>query len=128
MTDRLPERVHISMNFFLNNKYFYKTVRFYRCVQRQLNYTTYSGLLARFHVPSDVSIFFQTSVINCCLVQKILIVRYSVFKEQTEQSLLFSGDEGIRTLDPLLARQVLSQLSYTPMDLATTYSPMPSPA
>ena len=25
------------------------------------------------------------------------------------------GDGGIRTLDPLLARQVLSQLSYTPM-------------
>ena len=28
-----------------------------------------------------------------------------------------SGDEGIRTPDPLLARQVLSQLSYTPMGL-----------
>ena len=27
----------------------------------------------------------------------------------------FSGDEEIRTLDPLLARQVLSQLSYTPI-------------
>ena len=27
-----------------------------------------------------------------------------------------SGDKGIRTLDPLLARQVLSQLSYTPMN------------
>ena len=26
-----------------------------------------------------------------------------------------SGDGEIRTLDPLLARQVLSQLSYTPM-------------
>ena len=26
------------------------------------------------------------------------------------------GDKGIRTLDPLLARQVLSQLSYTPVD------------
>ena len=26
----------------------------------------------------------------------------------------FDGDEEIRTLDPLLARQVLSQLSYTP--------------
>ena len=25
------------------------------------------------------------------------------------------GDKGIRTLDPLLARQVLSQLSYTPI-------------
>ena len=32
---------------------------------------------------------------------------------------LFSanGDGGIRTLDPLLARQVLSQLSYTPMGI-----------
>ena len=27
----------------------------------------------------------------------------------------YSGDEGIRTPDPLLARQVLSQLSYTPI-------------
>ena len=27
---------------------------------------------------------------------------------------VLSGDGGIRTLDPLLARQVLSQLSYTP--------------
>ena len=27
----------------------------------------------------------------------------------------FSGDEEIRTLDPLLARQVLSQLSYVPV-------------
>ena len=30
------------------------------------------------------------------------------------QLLLASGDGEIRTLDPLLARQVLSQLSYTP--------------
>ena len=29
--------------------------------------------------------------------------------------LTHSGDKGIRTLDPLLARQVLSQLSYTPI-------------
>ena len=39
----------------------------------------------------------------------------------------FSGDEEIRTLDPLLARQVLSQLSYIPFDLAATCSPPPSP-
>ena len=32
-------------------------------------------------------------------------------------SLLDGGDEGIRTLDPLLAGQVLSQLSYTPIFL-----------
>ena len=30
-----------------------------------------------------------------------------------------SGDEGIRTPDPLLARQVLSQLSYTPVSFNT---------
>ena len=40
-----------------------------------------------------------------------------------------NGDGEIRTLDPLLARQVLSQLSYTPMDnLAPTCSPIPFPA
>ena len=32
-------------------------------------------------------------------------------------SFLPSGDEEIRTLDPLLARQVLSQLSYIPMGI-----------
>ena len=32
-------------------------------------------------------------------------------------SFTHSGDKGIRTLDPLLARQVLSQLSYTPIKL-----------
>ena len=30
-------------------------------------------------------------------------------------SRVYGGDEGIRTLDPLLAGQVLSQLSYTPI-------------
>ena len=39
---------------------------------------------------------------------------YDVFKVQSPD-LSGSGDEGIRTPDPLLARQVLSQLSYTPM-------------
>ena len=32
-----------------------------------------------------------------------------------------SGDGEIRTLDPLLARQVLSQLSYTPTDAISVY-------
>ena len=39
-----------------------------------------------------------------------------------------SGDGEIRTLDPLLARQVLSQLSYTPIfNPALTCSPISSP-
>ena len=36
--------------------------------------------------------------------------------------LISGGDEGIRTLDPLLAGQVLSQLSYTPIN-RTSYLP-----
>ena len=35
-----------------------------------------------------------------------------------------NGDEGIRTPDPLLARQVLSQLSYTPGSWAVTDDPL----
>ena len=42
------------------------------------------------------------------------------FSKYISQQILFSsadnGDGEIRTLDPLLARQVLSQLSYTPME------------
>ena len=41
------------------------------------------------------------------LASEVHIRILSVFTE--------NGDGGIRTLDPLLARQVLSQLSYTPI-------------
>ena len=58
------------------------------------------------------------------------------FSKYISQQTLFSsadnGDGEIRTLDPLLARQVLSQLSYIPafsfFILAPACSPMPSPA
>ena len=40
---------------------------------------------------------------------------YSVFNEQLCRLLSAGGDDGIRTHDPLLAGQVLSQLSYTPI-------------
>ena len=53
---------------------------------------------------------------------------YDVFKVHFRM-FFRSGDEGIRTPDPLLARQVLSQLSYTPKGIpAATCSSMPSPA
>ncbi len=42
-----------------------------------------------------------------------LLFQYEIFKERTVTSVT-SGDGEIRTLDPLLARQVLSQLSYAP--------------
>ena len=43
-----------------------------------------------------------------------LLYLYSVFKVHPDFFKPVSGDNEIRTRDPLLARQVLSQLSYTP--------------
>ena len=45
------------------------------------------------------------------------IIVYAVFKVHSGKILFIlpDGDGEIRTLDPLLARQVLSQLSYTPI-------------
>ena len=70
-------------------------------------------------------------ILNCYLldnstVKHIIDFLYSVFKEQFF-GLSTSGDNEIRTRDPLLARQVLSQLSYTPINLAATYLPIPLP-
>ena len=56
-----------------------------------------------------------------CLVSFVLKI-FCIFCMQfsryiVECDILHSnGDGGIRTLDPLLARQVLSQLSYTPIE------------
>ena len=42
-------------------------------------------------------------------------MQFSKYMADTENT-VSNGDGEIRTLDPLLARQVLSQLSYTPTD------------
>ena len=47
---------------------------------------------------------------------------YSVFNEHCELPFA-GGDDGIRTHDPLLAGQVLSQLSYTPIKWLVVSSP-----
>ena len=54
-----------------------------------------------------------------------MCIRHSSHASELASSLIactisahvYRGDKGIRTLDPLLARQVLSQLSYTPMGI-----------
>ena len=43
------------------------------------------------------------------------------------QSTCFGGGERVRTDDPLLAKQVLSQLSYTPTQAGTAKPPTPGP-
>ena len=64
----------------------------------------------------------------CCILYTFIYVQFSKNKNIKLNSFINGGDKEIRTLDPLRARQVLSQLSYTPIYLAATYSPMPSPA
>ena len=55
---------------------------------------------------------YELVIADLFIAENFDVVRYSVFKEQIYKQLsLLSGDKGIRTLDPLLARQVLSQLS-----------------
>jgi hypothetical protein len=55
----------------------------------------------------------QRHVTACRSLQSFLH-RYAVFKVRHRPSSEGGGDNEIRTHDPLLARQVLSQLSYTP--------------
>ena len=50
---------------------------------------------------------------------------YSVFNEHFCRLLSAGGDDGIRTHDPLLAGQVLSQLSYTPIKVCSFFTVFP---
>ena len=115
--NRLLERVHISMNYSL--------------VILSSSELFYSGLLVSIQhswIGTLGCLYLLMNFVtnDLFIAENFDVVRYSVFKERMSV-LPDSGDKGIRTLDPLLARQVLSQLSYTPMDLATTYSPISSP-
>ena len=59
---------------------------------------------------------FITSFSQYTTICFVSFVSYSVFNEHFFVTLkVTGGDDGIRTHDPLLAGQVLSQLSYTPI-------------
>ena len=69
-------------------------------------------------VTSDVLRVFHSSFEELLTVRLLFISYHSIWSFQgtyARQLPLPNGDGGIRTLDPLLARQVLSQLSYTPI-------------
>ena len=85
---------------------------------------TYSRIMSCFSTEELFEIvFYPLNFFNWISLISSLLFRYSIFKEHLSLSdiwshqVLFGGDEENRTPDPLLARQVLSQLSYTPMVL-----------
>ena len=70
-------------------------------------------ILCVLFIPEELTLsFLQYVVFKVRAVSYILQPTYSLLL----LCLIPSGDGEIRTLDPLLARQVLSQLSYTPTD------------
>ena len=82
---------------------------------------TYSRIMSCFSTEELFEIvFYPLNFFNWISLISSLLFRYSIFKEHLSLSdiwspwVLFGGDEENRTPDPLLARQVLSQLSYTP--------------
>ena len=90
-----------------------------------MNYCSYSTklfftLLVRKNLYLNFFITSFSQYTTICFVSFV----YSVFNEQFRVPLLYAGgDDGIRTHDPLLAGQVLSQLSYTPILWGLLFSP-----
>ena len=83
---------------------------------------TYSRIMSCFSTEELFEIvFYPLNFFNWISLISSLLFRYSIFKEHLSLAniwspwVLFGGDEENRTPDPLLARQVLSQLSYTPV-------------
>ena len=78
-----------------------------------------------------VNLFFFAFLLLCSFQRSIMVgltrlelvtSRLSgVRSNQLSYRPIYGGDEEIRTPDPLLARQVLSQLSYTPMDAGLSF-------
>ncbi len=52
---------------------------------------------------------------SCQPFRELTLNNSSSFIRVLEAALAAGGDEQVRTVDPLLAKQVLSQLSYTPI-------------
>ena len=77
-----------------------------------------AGFFRNFRFSLVLYLFGYLSVSSMSLPIRQLSLTHSFFGMQFSRyelaNFLANGDKGIRTLDPLLARQVLSQLSYTP--------------
>ena len=87
----------------------------------QLLKAEYRSLVVQFWVTVKSLVIFSwdsqpTCVWSPCFIASVSISACRGFP---------TGDDGIRTHDPLLAGQVLSQLSYTPIKVCSSISPTP---
>ena len=64
------------------------------------------------------NINLSINILGCLIIKYLYNFSFGMQFSRYIEPKIFSGDgdEEIRTLDPLLARQVLSQLSYTPIN------------
>ena len=80
-------------------------------VSERLHNSYFSGM---FRCSDTTFVTFENRKFLFSRLTLFLLYLYSVFKVHPDFFKPVSGDNEIRTRDPLLARQVLSQLSYTP--------------
>ena len=84
------------------------------CMKYSFSCVAYFATLAKlFMLSSDVLLYLIFT--NFDTLRFYSIFGFQGTNYYFEDFTIFNGDGGIRTLDPLLARQVLSQLSYTPI-------------
>ena len=100
---------------------YYKNQDKERKILISLNFLNATAILLRKirlnakNLPFGSEINFSIELNSYNQPQISLCFQYSVFKVQVYLYYKASGDDEIRTRDPLLARQVLSQLSYAPI-------------
>ena len=92
----------------------------------RLRTRTFFGLVLKFS-PGPLLLAYSISSMKFALALRILFSSLLRFRACPVKAIglpfhLRDGDDGIRTHDPLLAGQVLSQLSYTPMSV--THRPL----
>ena len=85
-----------------------------RQVLSQLSYTPMVLFFKAFSIVFSFS-FAWKNVVGLTRLELVTSRLSGVRSNQLSYRPIYGGDEEIRTPDPLLARQVLSQLSYTPI-------------
>ena len=97
---RLKARLYLAFNFKIFFEFLY--------MNKVANTTLFS---AENH-------FIKATKLYLVLLLKEIKISYTLKKEVMNliHNFFYGGDKEIRTLDPLRARQVLSQLSYTPIN------------